>query len=454
MSTLTGKQDLTILESEKDLQGYFQRFSKKTEDRKVGLEAEFFALDRASGRALSYEGPSGIEAVLRNLAQNHSYEMLLENQHVIGLRKNGILISLEPGGQVELSAPPVKYVRDVEALLDHFVLELASVSRAFPNILWISNGIQPVSSLEEISWVPKTRYRLMADYLKDRGTLSHYMMKTTATNQLNFDYTSESDAMELFRLAMFLSPMISALCANSSISSGAPNGFLTRRVQIWRETDPERTGILAEFTRPGKTFQDYLDYLLEMPMIFIVRGDEWIFVKNMRFREFIRSGYQGHRATLSDFELHLSTAFPEVRFKQYMEIRGMDAQPLPLIPAMTAFWKGIFYDLKSRREALDLVAGVSPQQLMDFYANVPKLGLQAKLAGREMLPIIKQLVLISKSGLKNLSQRGGVDESCYLERIESAFFIDGKTHAEKMLQKWDSAYLRDAAQLARDLDLH
>lgn len=201
MSTLTGKPDLTHIESPADLFGYFARFIKKPEERKVGLEAEFIGVDSKTGKALLYQGTCGTEALLKRFAEKFSYKLLLDEGSVIGIvSPQGAVIGLEPGGQLELSAPPLKTIFEVEASLECFLSQLKTFHCECQEAKWLSVGIHPFSSLDEIPWVPKTRYKILADYLKTRGSLSHHMMKRTATNQMNFDYTSEEEAMEMLRV--------------------------------------------------------------------------------------------------------------------------------------------------------------------------------------------------------------------------------------------------------------
>ena len=229
--TTAVEEKTTLLKSEKDLENYFQSFIKPQDAMKVGLEAEFFCVNRATGKAVPYDGPHGIEAVLKTLAAKFRYQTIVENGRLIGLTRNDSSVSLEPGGQVELSAPPVHDVFEIETQLHTFIDELEEISHQFHDIAWLASGMQPFSTLDEIGWVPKTRYKLMAGHFKNRGLLSHHMMKRTATNQVNIDYTSEENAMAIMRTALGLSSVVSALFANSSFSEGKPNGYKTYRME-------------------------------------------------------------------------------------------------------------------------------------------------------------------------------------------------------------------------------
>ncbi len=453
MSTLTGKQDLTVLKSVNDLAGYFQRFSKASQDRKIGIEAEFLGVDRQTGKAISYEGPQGVEKVLQALAKARGYVPILESNHVIGLRHEKTLISLEPGAQLELSAPPLANLCDFEELLSSFFNDLKKISPQFPDIAWLSVGIQPFSQLSEISWVPKARYALMKEYFGSRGSLAHPMMKKTATNQMNFDYTSEEDAMDMLRTAFLATSIASALFANSSFSSGKPNGYKTRRLEIWNHTDSLRAGLLKEFMESGKSFQDYLEYVLKLPVIFIVRGSRWMPIQTKTFQEFIQTGHESERATWSDFELHLSTAFPEVRLKQYLEVRGMDAQPWNRITAISAFWKGLLYDSQARKSVQKLLSFSKSEDFIDLHLNIPKQGLTAKLAGQLIRPLAGELLAISKEGLIRQGECSGCHEEKYVQELYHQLIESGKTEAESLAAWWEGLAVKSPQAFISRLEI-
>ena len=454
MSTLLGQSDSRILNSEEDLASYFQAFSKSPQKIRIGIEAEFFAVEQHTGRALPYEGALSIHAILKELRARYGYEAVLESGNIIALKRGEWIISLEPGGQIELSAPPVANVFEIEKQLKQFFAELLSLNDRFPEAAWLAVGVQPFSPLEEITWVPKKRYQIMGEYLRTRGTMSHEMMKRTATNQICLDYTSEENAMAGLRLTLGITSIVSAIFAHSPFSDGRPNGFLTKRLDIWNHTGPDRSGLIVQFTRPGMTFRDYLDYLLEMPLMFIVRNKEWIPIQNLNFRGFIAEGYRGHKATLADFDLHLSTAFPEVRLKQYLEIRGADCQRPDLIPALAAFWKGILYDRAAREKAWELVAFASEEERLALHHAVPREGLQASLGGRPILPIARRLAEISCASLA-LQKKPEVGNECiYLERLQKEILISGKSPADRLLEKWEREWKGDRTRLIEHLRIN
>ena len=256
------------------------------------------------------------------------------------------------------------------------------------------------------------------------------------TNQVSFDFQDESSAFDQFRVIMGISSIASALFAHSPISLGKPNGFLTRRVYVWQDTDPDRSGLLLDFLNGGRSFRDYVEYLLEMPMIFIVRGPKWIAMDGVSFRKFLREGKDAFRATWGDFELHLSTAFPEARFKQYLEIRGVDAQPFGLIPCVSAFWKGIVYDEEIRKKVWDVVSPFTPAERLEFHRQVPQKGLKAFLGKTPALELAREITRLSKEGLRRQTGSAGTDESFYLERLEDEILKPGRTPAETLLERW------------------
>lgn len=453
MSTLVGEQETRPIESEEELYSYFQRFAKPTSKRRVGMECEFFGIERETGKGLPYLGPRGIEAILCRLAASFHYEPVLEEGHVIALKRGETWITLEPGGQVELSTPPVQTLFEIEKQLESFKTELGTITSYFPGVAWLSVGIHPFSTLEEMPWVPKKRYEIMARYLGSRGRLAHPMMKLTATNQVCLDFPDEETAFSQLRTSLAVSSIVSGLFANSSFSGGEPNDFLTRRLHIWTETDSDRTGLLLDLLKEKSGFRDYVEYLLEMPMIFIVRGEKWIPMEGMTFRNFLNSGKGNYRAGWSDFELHLSAAFPEVRFKQYIEIRGVDAQPFSLIPSVAAFWKGLLYDEAMCRKAWGLVSELGPRERLKLHQEISKNGLRGKLERRLLWEITEELFRLSYEGLNRQTPPNQRSEAVYLDRISETILKPKRTPAETLLEKWESEFLKIPQRLIHYLEI-
>ncbi len=450
MSTLLKTEPVSKrIKSIQDLYGYFQNYAKPQSQARVGIECEIFGVHKDTSAPLSYYGDLGIEHILNELAYEFGYEPVLDEGHVIALQKGGTIISLEPGGQVELSAEPADDLHQVKAQLDEFFFQLKTIAHFVGPICWIASGIHPFAALKEIDWIPKRRYRIMARYLGARGKKAHDMMKRTATNQLNLDYSSEKDAISKMHLSLAITPIAAAMFANSSISQGKVTGFLSERMNIWRHTDPDRCGIILDLICQHCTFDDYLNYVLDVPMMFFVRAGKWIVVHNLTFRKFIEMGYQGHYPTQADFELHLSTIFTEARFKQYMEIRGMDGQRRHLIPSVFAFWKGILYDREARTSAELLIRNFRETEIKKLHHDVERLGLNAKIRNHRVLDLARELVKISEKGLnrQELLNSKGLDEAIYLAPLKEEILTTGKTPAEQAVELWNGPFKRDRCAL-------
>ncbi len=437
------------IKSIQDLYGYFQKHAKPESQARVGIECEVFGVFKDTGMPLPFSGKIGIEQVLRELAYEFGYEPILDESRIIARQKGGMFISLEPGGQVELSAAPTDSLHGVKVQLDEFFFQLKTIAHFVGPITWIASGVHPFASLEDIEWVPKRRYRIMAKSLGAAGKKAHDMMKRTATDQLNLDYSSEKDAIHKMRLTLALTPIAAAMFANSSISRGKVTGFLSERLNIWRNTDPQRCGLILDLICQRCSFEDYLNFVLDIPLMFLVRSGKWIVVRNLTFRTFIEKGYQGYFPTQTDFELHLSTIFTDARFKQYMEIRGMDGQRRHLIPSVYAFWKGILYDQEARSAAGHLIRTFSEREIKKLHQDIERLGLRAKIHGHQVLELARELVSISQKGLhrQELLNSQGQDEAIYLEPLKKEILSTGKTPAEQVVELWNGPFKHDHRSL-------
>lgn len=454
MSTYLGAKKDNALISPDDLRHYFLAFAKPESQHMVGLEWELFAVDPESGRALAYSGTRGVEAVLMLLAEHFGYQPLREKGRVIGLSKGGNYVALEPGGQLELSAEPVATVHDIHDQLKGFRDQLLAVSGQFP-VSWITCGFQPFSALDEIEWVPKARYDIMREYLAGKGRLAHEMMKRTASVQVNVDYASEQDAMEKIRVIYGVTSLVSALFAHSPLCEGQSIGYATYRMAVWRETDPERTGIVLRLLGETLTFEDYVQYVLDAPMIFLIRGSSWIPMHGMRFRDFLREGKGEFRATRNDFELHLSTLFPEARIKNWIEIRGADGQRFEWVPAVAAWWKGLLYDRESRQASWDLVRDFSPKERLAFHRAMEREGPEAKLGKFRGWDLARELCEIAMRGLRRQRKTNarGEDETVYLDAVREGMLRPEKTPADLLAEKWEGGLRRDRRALLQYLGI-
>jgi len=432
LSTFLAEGSHVEIKDRTQLKDYFSQFTRPACKKILGIEAEFFAVRKTDGRALPFSGETGIESILKCLSRLYGYATILDGDFVVALKKDATIISLEPGGQVELSAAPVKSIFEIEKQVVSFVAELQQVAREMPELQWLSYGIQPFSTTQDVTWVPKKRYQIMADYLGKRGELAHWMMKLTATNQVSFDYADEGDAMDALRTVFMLTPFVTALFANSNFWQGRFWDYQSKRFEIWEHTDAARTGILEDFIRPDATFADYLNYILAMPMIFIVREGRWIPMEGKSFDDFIKMGHAGYKPTQGDFELHLSAAFPEARIKQYLEVRGVDAQKPYLIPSVAAFWKGILYNGSARENARRLIESFPANQRNEFIRQLPQKGLHAHLGTVPAVTILKDLVTIAGQGLKRQAMECSVsDESGFLERLQEEILQPNASPADQ-----------------------
>ncbi|MBW2291882.1 MAG: glutamate--cysteine ligase, partial [Deltaproteobacteria bacterium] len=396
------------IEGDGDLVQYFVDGETEPSEWMVGTEHEKIGLYADTHQRLTYEGERGIAALLERVASEDDWRRVFEAENLVALMKDGASITLEPGGQLELSGAPLRTTRETCAEFNTHVELLKRVSQDM-GIIWLGLGHDPIHTIDEIPRMPKARYDIMRSYLPTRGGLALHMMHATATVQANFDYRDEADMASKMRAAMASTPLISALFANSSFSEGKLNGFASRRVDIWRDTDPDRCGILEFVFDPDFGYRNYIEWALEIPMFFIVRGDRYLAANGLKFREFMKSGLAGEQAMLADWDTHLTTLFPEVRLKQIIEVRGADAASRELTCALPAVWKGILYDSNAREATWSLTGGVSAADRDAGLVDVSRRGLAAEYAGRPVLELVRELVAISAEGLAAMVSRGEAD---------------------------------------------
>ncbi len=349
---------MSIIEKNHELEAYFHNAGKPPEQWRVGTEYEKVGIDRSTGKAIPYFGPRGVDRILRELIDRYGWQPEEQDGNIIALSRDKAQITLEPGGQIELSGEPCESIHCTYGEFTQHIRELLEVSEPL-DIVFLGLGMQPVSRIDEIEWVPKKRYRIMGPYMPKVGTLGQRMMKQTATVQTNIDFLDEKDAMAKFRTGMGLAPLLIAMFANSPICDGRLNGYRSFREHIWTDTDRSRSGLLKFAFSPDVSFAHYVEYALDVPMYFIVRHHDYIDMTGMTFRQYLANGYNGERATIEDWSDHLTTLFPETRIKRYIEIRSVDSQPPELMPALSALTKGVFYDCRLSHR------GLGPGQRMD-----------------------------------------------------------------------------------------
>lgn len=434
------------IQSRQDLLEYFRAGIKPQGARGIGMEHEKFGFRLHSDDTLEpLPYADGIEVIMHGL-QRFGWEPVIDAGHVTALERDGAAITLEPGGQFELSGAIFDHLSQTEAELYQHLDETLEVSGPL-NTRWLFMGAQPFHSPEALPWMPKSRYKLMANYLPTRGALAHEMMKMTCTVQANFDYTSEADAFDILRVAFHVSPIISAMFASGPLRCEAPSGDISRRSRIWTLTDPDRSGYVRVLFEEGATFEDYIDYILDIPIICIRRPEHgYIDMKGVTFREFIRDGFGEWVAEIGDWETHLSMVWPEVRMKCYIEVRSAAVVPPPLMMSMVALWKGIIYSLPARREAMALFDGIDFEAHLELHERIIRDGFAATFRGdRAVLDVARDLVAIARRGLESLRDPSSADEAHYLVPLEEEILASGRSLARQLLDDLEAgAPLRDA----------
>jgi glutamate--cysteine ligase len=435
------------VESVEDLVAFVQRGEKPPERWRVGTEHEKVGLYESDRSPVPFEGERGIGALLGQIAEVDDWERVLEGDNTIALEKQGASITLEPGGQFELSGAPLRTIHEAcDELHTHLALMKELCGQL--GIVWLGLGLNPIHGAERVPSMPKARYRIMRSYLPKRGALALDMMFTSATVQANFDFADEADMVAKVRLAMGLSPIVSAIFANSSLSEGKANGFISRRLHVWQHVDPDRCGLLPIVFEPDFGYRAYVEWALDVPMFFVVRGHQYHPANGLSFRQFLRDGLAGIRATLADFELHLTTIFPEVRLKQVIEVRGADAVPPGLTCSLPALWKGLLYDAEARAAAWELVAHSSQEEREGAHADVARRGLAASFAGRPVLELARELARISREGLRRIGHAGrrDPDETSFLDPIFEQL-ERGVSPGQIVLERWEGEWAHSLDRL-------
>ena len=430
---------------------------KPKDQWRIGAEHEKFGFDKSTLRRPAYEGENGILAMLTGL-QRFGWSPVEEAGHVIALERRNAegftaSISLEPGGQFELSGAPLKDIHDICSETGQHLMEVKQVADQL-NLGFLGLGFDPMWRREDIPVMPKGRYGIMRAYMPKKGSLGLDMMLRTCTIQANLDFDSEADMVMKFRTSLALQPIATALFANSPFTEDRPNGFLSARANVWTDTDPDRTGMLDFVFPDGFGYERYADYALDTPMYFAKRGETYVDLSGQSFRKFMTEGLDalpGERATAKDWADHLTTLFPEVRLKQYLEMRGADGGPWSRICGLPALWAGVLYDAPSLAAAWDLCKDWDIADHERLRRDVTRLGLKAEVAGRSVRDIAVDLVAIAKQGLKNRARFSGgmVDERGYLSELED-IADSGLTPAERLLDLYNGEWKGDLSRVYRD----
>ena len=417
---------------------YIEAGCKPPERWRIGTEHEKFVFRRSDLRRVPYEGPDGIRALLEGL-QRFGWTPVLENGNPIALAQGNCAISLEPGGQFELSGAPLDTLHQTCAEVHEHLRQVKQVADEL-KIGMIGLGFDPKSRREDVSWMPKGRYAIMRRYMPTRGTLGLDMMLRTCTVQVNLDFQSETDMVRKFRVGLALQPVAVALFANSPFVEGKPSGYLSYRSHVWTDTDHDRAGMLPFVFERGFGFERYVDYMLDVPMYFVYRDGRYIDVAGQSFRDFMARklpGLPGEFPRLNDWTDHLTTAFPEVRLKRILEMRGADGGPWGRLCALPALWVGLLYDSAALDACCELIKDWTHEERERLRAEVPRRGLATPFRGRPLLALAQEVVEIASAGLRARATRdsSGEDETVYLDVLRE-IVAEGRTPAEAMLEAY------------------
>jgi glutamate--cysteine ligase len=437
--------DGEIVEKRDALAAWLEAGCKHDAPLRVGTEHEKILFYRASHEPVPYEGRRGVAALIEGMNRRLRWERIEDGGRLIGLfdEKEGAAISLEPGGQFELSGAPLETAHETADELARHLEIFASVAAPM-DMSALTLGMSPKWALAETPSMPKSRYDIMKRYMPKVGSRGLDMMFRTSTVQTNLDFRDEADMVTKLRVALALQPAVTALFANSPFTDGRLNGFLSARSEIWRHTDADRTGTLAFAFEPGMGFERYVDYALDVPMYFLKRGSTYLDVAGASFRDLLNgrlAGHIGERATIADWANHLSTIFPEVRLKRYLEMRGADVGPPDRIVGMTALTAGLFYDREALASASALIKEWSAEERQALRDAAPRLGLAATIGGRTLQAVALDMLRFARDGLKRRARRDakGADEMKWLRPLE-AIAESGRTSAEVWIDRFNGPW--------------
>ena len=443
------------IESRDQLAAYIASGEKPRDAWRIGTEHEKFGYDKATLLPLPYEGACSIQAMLTGLRERFGWAPVLEQDKLIGLERDGANISLEPGGQLELSGAPLETIHQTCDEVNGHLAEVQEIAERI-GAGFIGLGAAPIWSQDQMPMMPKGRYRLMTDYMGRVGTLGTQMMYRTCTVQVNLDFASEADMVQKMRVALSLQPVANALFANSPFLDGKPNGWKSWRAHIWQNLDAARTGMLPFVFRDGFGYDAWVDYVLNVPMYFVYRDGRYIDALGQSFRDFLDGrlpALPGEVPTLSDWADHMTTVFPEARVKKYIEMRGADGGPWRRLCALPALWVGLIYDQTALDAAWDLVRGWDDETREAWRREAGIHALDAQVNGTRMQDLARQVLEIAEGGLKNRARAGAgglvPDETHFLNALKES--VDsGKVPADELLEKYHGEWGGDLSPIYRE----
>jgi glutamate--cysteine ligase len=439
-----------IIESRDELTAYIAEGAKPQSEWSIGTEHEKFPFYRDTLQPVPYEGPAGIEALLEGMASRFGWRPVYDNGHIIALEEPSVTlggsITLEPGGQFELSGAPLKTLFQTCEEVGRHLAQVREIADPL-GISFLGLGFSPLWTLAETPRMPKSRYGIMTAYMPKVGKLGLDMMYRSATVQVNLDFADEAGMVKMLRVSLALQPIAAALFANSPFTEGKPNGYLSFRSAIWLDTDKARTGMLPFAFEDGMGYERYVDYALDVPMYFVRRGGQYINVAGASFRDFLEgrlAQLPGEKPTINDWSDHLTTLFPEVRLKRYLEMRGADSGNWRSLCSLPALWTGLFYHTPSLDAAYDLIKDWTAEERQQLRNEVPRLGLKTPFRKGSVHGIAHSMVELARCGLK---ARGHTDllsgdESIFLDPLVE-IVESGKTAAERMLERYHGEWRED-----------
>ena len=444
----------TPIESRDDLVYALEKGNKPKDAWRIGTEHEKFGFSLKDYRPIAFheeaDDQGGVSDLLNALAENYGWTRLHEGDNLIALTKDGANITLEPGGQFELSGATLENLHQTCNEVHTHLHEVKTVAEPM-NIGMLGLGYQPLWTREETPWMPKGRYKIMGAYMEKKGNLGLDMMKASTTIQVNLDFSSEADMVKKLRVSLALQPIATAIFANSPFTQGKLNGYQSFRAAIWQDTDPDRTGGMDFAFEDGMGFERYVDYALDVPMYFIYRDGDYLDATGQSFRAFMDRKMPlapGEMPMKTDWDDHLTTLFPDVRLKSFLEMRGADGGPWRNICGLPALWVGLLYDDSVLDAAWDLVKDWSQEDRQGLALNRPKDGLRGSVAGRPVLDVARQVADLANEGLKARAKQGreSSDETEYLEPVLE-WLEAGQSPADRLIAKYNDEWAGDIRRI-------